>query len=75
MRLPETVLKPAVVALVGALIAALFGWGGNLSARVNAGEKEQAVQRVQMDNVKDNINEIKQDTREIKRLLIEQKRR
>jgi len=75
MKLPETVVKPAVVAIIGALVAGLFGWGGSISARVNAGEKEQAVARIQMDNVKDDIGEIKQDTREIKKLLIEQRRR
>ena len=59
--------------LVGALIAALVGgtltWAGTTNQKVQEHEKDIAVQKEVQQTMKENISEIKQDTREIKQML------
>jgi len=67
---PEWMSKVVVTALVGALIAGGFAWASNTGAKVAEHDKKIAVQEERSVETQKDISEIKQDTRDIKALLM-----
>jgi len=70
------VVKAVITAVVGALITGFSAWGVHLSSMSNNHEKRIAVTETQMQDVKDDISEIKaslkeqnRDTKEILKRL------
>jgi hypothetical protein len=66
---PAWITKLVVGALIAALIGGTLTWAGSTNQKVQEHEKDLAVQKEAQQTMKENIAEIKADTREIKQML------
>lgn len=76
--LPRWMVKAIAIAIIGALVTGAGAWGAHLSGKANDHEKRIAVVETKVDDVKDDIREIKDGQKEtnqkLDRLLDEQRK-
>jgi hypothetical protein len=74
---PGWIVKVVITAVLGALITGASAWGVHLSTKSNDHEKRIAVTETKVDDVKDDIGEIKVSQKEMNNkldLLLQQRR-